>query len=305
MRITDFPDLLALARAQAGAVTTRQANALGLLSDELAAFVAAGVLRHPFRGIYLVSDQVPPSSIGQHRQLATAALLLYPDGGLTGASALVAHDLPTWGMDLERPEIGRPVDRGRGVRGVRVRRWDGSFAMTELGPTVPVAHAVCQAAMDWGVTAGVLAADAMLFRGLCDDEGLRTAVARVSAWPHGSRAAAMLAHVDGRSESVGESRTRLQLALAGIPLRSQVVIQKGTFSARVDFLVEGSKVIVEFDGRVKYASGDPSVLWAEKRREDILRSLGYTVVRITWADLERPGRAAAKVWAALRAASAA
>ena len=80
-----------------------------------------------------------------------------------------------------------------------------------------------------------------------------------------------------------------------------IVDERGVFVARVDFLVKGTKVIIEFDGKVKYAAGDPNVLWHEKRREDRLRRLGYVVVRITWAQLERPGAAAAAVRAALRA----
>lgn len=76
----------------------------------------------------------------------------------------------------------------------------------------------------------------------------------------------------------------------------------GAFVARVDFLVAGTRVVVEFDGKSKYADGDPAVLWAEKRREDRLRRLGYVVVRITWADLETPGAVAARVRTALAAA---
>ena len=97
----------------------------------------------------------------------------------------------------------------------------------------------------------------------------------------------MLAHVDGRSESVGESRLRFALAVAGITLEPQVVVtdEVGDFVARVDFLVAGTRVVVEFDGKVKYGYGGADVLMAEKRREDRLRRLGYAVVRVTWADL--------------------
>ena len=114
----------------------------------------------------------------------------------------------------------------------------------------------------------------------------------------------MLRLVDGRRESVGESRCGVALAMAGIVATPQVTITDahGGFVARVDFLVEGTRVVVEFDGKVKYAAGDPTVLWDEKRREDRLRRLGYVVVRITWAHLERPGAVAAAVRSALHAA---
>lgn len=62
--------------------------------------------------------------------------------------------------------------------------------------------------------------------------------------------------------------------------------------------------LLQVDGKVKFASGDPDVLWAEKRREDQLRAMGYTVVRITWAGLETRGKVAAKVRRAMLAAAA-
>lgn len=61
--------------------------------------------------------------------------------------------------------------------------------------------------------------------------------------------------------------------------------------------------IVEFDGKVKYRGDDGTALFDEKRREDRLRSLGYIVVRIIWADLETRGAAVAKVRRAMAAAA--
>ncbi len=142
----------------------------------------------------------------------------------------------------------------------------------------------------------MVSADAALRTGQVTPDDLSAAVEGVSSWPHGSRAVAMGSLADGRRESVGESRCGVDLALAGISVTPQVEIRRpgGGLVARVDFLVDGTMVVVEFDGKVKYADGDPAVLWAEKRREDELRALGYVVVRITWADLERPGAVAAQ-----------
>jgi hypothetical protein len=50
------------------------------------------------------------------------------------------------------------------------------------------------------------------------------------------------------------------------------------------------------DGRPEEA------LWAEKQREDRLRELGLVVVRIVWADLQRPEVIVQRVLAALRLA---
>ena len=60
-------------------------------------------------------------------------------------------------------------------------------------------------------------------------------------------------------------------------------------------------MLIEFDGRVKYATGD--ALWAEKQREDRIRGLGYEVVRLTWADLKNPERVRRLVDAAIRRAA--
>lgn len=70
---------------------------------------------------------------------------------------------------------------------------------------------------------------------------------------------------------------------------------------RVDFLVPGTRVIVEFDGAVKY--DDRQAIVAEKRREDDLRRRGYVVVRLMWSDLHDPARVRRLVVAALTAAA--
>jgi very-short-patch-repair endonuclease len=72
----------------------------------------------------------------------------------------------------------------------------------------------------------------------------------------------------------------------GFDVTPQVVIPDGSLTWRVDFLVDGTRVAVEFDGLVKYDTG--AALVEEKRREDRLRALGYEVVRFAWADLNRP-----------------
>jgi very-short-patch-repair endonuclease len=57
--------------------------------------------------------------------------------------------------------------------------------------------------------------------------------------------------------------------------------------------------VIEFDGAVKYGATADAVL-AEKWREDRLRERGYGVLRVGWADLDRPRDTAARIWQALR-----
>ncbi|MGA8046864.1 MAG: DUF559 domain-containing protein [Dermatophilaceae bacterium] len=159
--------------------------------------------------------------------------------------------------------------------------------------------------MTAGIVPGVVSADAALHANLLSHEALAAMIDRVKQWPHSNKASAMLSFCDGRRESVGESRSAVTLAFAGIELVPQVVItdERGRFVARVDFVVKGTKVIIEFDGKVKYGGDDGTALFEEKRREDRLRSLGYTVVRIVWADLETPGAVVAKVQRAMAIAA--
>ena len=106
-----------------------------------------------------------------------------------------------------------------------------------------------------------------------------------------------LADVDGRHESPGETLTARVMRDLGYSLEPQVWI--GPY--RVDFLVTGPRVIVEFDGAVKY--DDRQAIVAEKRREDDLRRRGYVVVRLMWSDLHDPARVRRLVVAALTAAA--
>ena len=72
--------------------------------------------------------------------------------------------------------------------------------------------------------------------------------------------------------------------------------------ARVDFLWPARWTVGEADGRQKY--GLPETLWAEKRHEDLLRELGYEVVRWTWDDVKNhPAETAERIRAAFRRAA--
>lgn len=301
------PALLALATGQDGMFTTAHARRVGMDKDSLWEAVRAGVLLHPTRSLYAVADLVDSKSPKRwHQHRARGLTLIYPDLRFTSISGVLAHDIATWGCSFEVPMILRPVKRSTGVRGVSVRPARGATVETPWGPAATLADCLVQLAMDFGIESGVVSADDAIRRDRCTPKELDAAVARVRRWPNAHRPVSMAAMVCGLRESPGESRCAVALHVAGIDAVPQVEIRDsaGRIIARVDFLVKGTKVIIEFDGKVKFASGDPSVLWAEKRREDALRAMGYTVVRITWSDLESPGRVAAKVRRAMLTAAA-
>jgi very-short-patch-repair endonuclease len=81
--------------------------------------------------------------------------------------------------------------------------------------------------------------------------------------------------------------------------QEQVTIRddRGNTVGRVDFLWDDVRVIGEADGALKYQ--EPSDLYREKRREDLLRSLGFQVIRWGWSDLARPRDLFERLWKAV------
>ena len=219
-------------------------------------------------------------------------------------AALALHEVPLHGVDLEHVDLVADVERTRSKAGVSTHPVRSSHVVDVRGcRVVELPAALCQVAAASGTAAAVVGMDAALHRRACTRPDLERAAAS-SATPDAASVLVAVAATDSASESVGESLARLLLVDLGFAVRSQVPLSRGgSVVARVDFLVDGL-VVVEFDGAVKYAGADGrDALVAEKRRESELVDLGYEVVRLTWADLERPEVVLAKVRAALRRAS--
>ncbi len=153
--------------------------------------------------------------------------------------------------------------------------------------------AIVQTGVTNGSMAALVAADAAVHRGLVSAEDLARSAALVKG-PRVWDVRHILGQVDGRSESPGETRLRHATGAMRLASTPQFRIEDGAFLAVVDLLLDGSRVVVEFDGFVKYGrltSGSMAptpgdVVFAEKTREDRIRSLGYEVVRVIWRDLD-------------------
>ena len=109
---------------------------------------------------------------------------------------------------------------------------------------------------------------------------------------------AVLAHADHRIESVGESLLAHALRVLGIEATPQVAVATDAGTFRADFRVDGTTVLLEFDGRVTY--DQPRALFDEKRREDALRRAGWVVLRFVWSDLFDTAEIARRITAATR-----
>lgn len=288
-------------RQQGYAFTRRDALEFGASDEQLRAWCRAEDVLSGAQGSYFLPsgdvDTIAAEAETQRRRIRALLLVLGEGYVVTHQSALLAWDLPidpscnTREIHLGHQE-GHRWSRRPGVRLHRVP--DAVSITTASGlPTVSAAYAIVQVGAGVGVEAAVVPADAALRNYLASPTDLAEAVERSRKTPGCTRLATLLDLVDPRSESPGESRLRLLLRAAGVPVTPQVVVRDndGHFVARVDLLVDGTRTIVEFDGLRKYrGAGNSEALVNEKRRELALRRLGHRVVRVVWDDLGDPER---------------
>lgn len=295
-------------------ITAAAATELGVLPRELRSLVAIGELFQLCRGAYVDGPVFrAASSEGQHCLRARGVLAMLPSGmALSHHSAAVAWSLPWLGTVPRRVHLVRegPGQHRRSAThtihrtlpSVRIQERDGL-------KVVEPAYAILGVAGEHGLRHTVAALDAGLHTGLVHSSRVEEMLSVCAGWPGHDVVRAATALTDPHAESPGESLTRLLLLNLGYSVRSQVEIRATgpAFSARVDFLLESHRVVIEFDGLKKYGAADGSAdrgaLVREKAREDQLRALGYEVVRLVWADLQQPEKVRALLEAACRRAT--
>mgnify|MGYP001093759193 CR=1 FL=1 len=281
--------------------------AAGVSDPELRAGIKDGSVSRVDRGAYVPGDAAAATVTGRHRHRVEAAARRSPDLVIGHVSAAIVHHYPIWGATLQRVHQIRPGSGGSlrtARRHVHVGRLAPEDIVTvgDIRVTSP-ARTLVDLARNEGFDTAVIAADFALHapvfaketspRPLVTTEQLTAALARARHLPHIGAARRALRFADGRSESVGESRTRLTLRSCGLPdPELQVdVLDRGLFVARVDLAYPEFAVVIEFDGEAKYgmllAPGESAsgAVIREKQREDDLRRLGLVVVRLTWREL--------------------
>lgn len=308
--------LIARAQALKGVFSTADARAAGVNANDLRALVRAGTAVRVAPRAYVLGRAHAAATMPEElHRLETLAVLRSFDNRVAAShhSALALHRLPFWRVNTDEIHVCRRTGRSSRVRGrlhihesVTASPLMTSQLSGEL--TTSPALAVIGTAMANGVEAGVVAMDAALHAAKTSEDELTVMLSRMRLTPGITSARQALSLADARAESPGETRTRL--ILTSIPGSPEVLPQfevrtpGGELVGRADFRV-GTKVLVEFDGRAKYGMDGrrrEDDLWAEKLREDRLRALGYVVVRLVWADLDRPRAVIQRVLAALRVA---
>jgi hypothetical protein len=259
----------------------------------------AGILVRIRRGVYVErvvweSLTLEGKYVCRVRALAGAA----PDVVMSHHAAAVLHGLPLASGMPARIHVtvdSEPDGRSHPERAMHYAtlRPDEVTAVNDIRATVPARTVIDVARVErFGVALAV--ADAAVRAGLASVEELWDAQWSARARRQSRRVERVIAAVDPRSESVGESLSRAAIIDLGFPAPELQVDLRGRegFLGRVDFWWPSHRVVGEFDGRGKYLDGRirsaPSAdleILAEKKREDAIRRYVRGFARWDWSDL--------------------
>lgn len=297
--------------AELGVFLRREAEELGYHDQAIASLVKHKVWHRVRRGAY-TSTRIWEAldDAGRYALLTRAALRqARADVVLSHTSALAEYGVPLWGCDFGTVHLTR-LDARAGRHESGVQQHSGKLLPGEIvhRNRVPVTSGT-RTALDMTTTCGtevsIAVVDALLHAGHTTPELLGNRYALMSQWPNTLHTDLVLRLADGRSESVGETRTRYLCWRQGLPAPiPQVPIfdASGREIARVDLAWPEHGVFLEFDGKVKYEAllkeGErPSdVVVREKMREQLIIELtGWRCIRVVWADLYRPDQTAMRI----------
>jgi predicted transcriptional regulator of viral defense system len=243
----------------------RELLAAGYTPSEVRRFLRDGRLASVRRGGYTLG--VPPSEpeLRHLVQVRAAVPDLAPDAVISHVSAALLHGMDVWGIPLR--SVGATRSRRSGARrgaGVHLRAApldpDEITSVGGIRVTTP-ARTVVDVARSVPFEQAVAVADSALHKRLVTPAELDAALARCAGRPGSPAARRAIAFADGRSESVGESRSRVAMTPAGLPapvLQWEVVTRSGPALGRVDFAWPRFRVVVDVARRVPLRrGGDP------------------------------------------------
>lgn len=286
--------------------TRRQLLAGGFDDGEIRGRRRRGELITLRRGAYAAA--LPERSEDRHAvQVRAAVRQVSPDAVVSGLSAAVLHGLPVWGDPLRRVQLTR--NRRSGARrtddlhihAAPLEPWE--LVIVDGITVTSVARTLVDVGRHLGFEQAVVVADAALWRKLVTREELDIALAAARRRPGAPAARRALAFARWGAQSVGESRSRVAMMLAGVPTPIlQWAVPTAAGLVHADFGWPQHRTFGEFDGREKYGrlvrpgqtAGD--VVYAEKRREDAMRDEDLRGVRWGWDDITPFGPTAARLF---------
>ncbi|MEV0249086.1 hypothetical protein AB0H76_20960 [Nocardia sp. NPDC050712] len=261
----------------------------GVTDYDLRRACASGRLTRLRPGAYAHGAADP---YARHRLAIKAATGVLGAGvAISHQSAAVLHGLPL----TEQPDrqVHATVNRitgGRLTRNLHLHstRFDEDEVTVVDGVLVTTpARTIADLARTTSFRDAVVTGDAALRGYGLGTEQLIDALHRWQRRRGLSQARQAILFMDGRSESPGESSSRVALHFAFLPpprLQTEILDELGGSLGRVDFLLPEYHVIGEYGG------GSPD----DRQRDRALRALGGQVVRWTGRDLDDFGPVAAR-----------
>ncbi len=291
----------------------------GITRAMIATQTGAGRLTMLRHGVYLATDSWPDDPLARHLVLGHAEQVANPGAVLSHQTAAASWGLPSPTFDdwyEQEVCVTLPPGGGHGSQRRTARHRVMAFSSADIARDAKGYEVTSIARTATDLAAGMPLPDALVVL----DGAARLLVERYVSRPRQSDyanprlaqtardqfmaangrtgLASAIRLADPRRESVAESLSAGHFRVAGIPApdyQTRLVTTRGTFYP--DFFWREQGIIGEVDGAMKYENAAAFV--DEKVREQILRDLGYGVVRwlareimlTSWVVIERVGRA--------------
>jgi hypothetical protein len=217
---------------------------------------------------------------------------LNPSAVLAGPSAAAIWGLPLVG-DPPDTVFVKGLTRGEHARDVQLLTGPFDRSVARGLPVTTPAWTVLDCARLFSRRDGLIVADGAAQAGLTTAAELTALLSELQGRKGAGKARWVVANMDGRSESAGETWSRFVVKELGYECTPQYRVADGDRIADIDLLVE-PKVGLEFDGMQKYRkknSKEASVKVAvEKIRRADLEAIGYRMLEVVWLQLQDPAR---------------
>ncbi len=299
-----------VALSQRGLVTRADLARVGATRSQLQRLQGEGALRPVQPGVFLAGGAAPD------RRTILLAATLSTGGVAVARSAAELHRIP----GLPRPDVPEVLIQGRSLArlgpDVVVHRttWlpGDDLVVVEGIPCTSVARTLFSlAALVPEVPLDVVrgAVDEAVRLRLASDDWLWWRLEKLRCrGRNGVRAfeSILTARADSPTESWLERQMLRVLERGGLPAPrcQRRIARRGAFVARVDFLYEPERVVLEVTGAVAHST--PIQRAADAKRRNALITAGYTVLEFTYEQVVgEPAAVVAQVRAALAARRAA
>lgn len=258
-------------------VLRRAALAEGWSDEELGRRIRRGELTRLRPGAY-AAPEVARDPVRRHRRMVTATLAaLRRPAVVSHQSAAVLHGLPLWGVPLGRVHVTRTppatAEVGRALHCHVARLREDDVVVVDGLAVTGVVRTALDLALDLARTLPFEGGGRDARRGAAPPPArpgaARGRPGRLGRVPGVRSATRAVRFADGRSESVGESRSRVLLHRLGLmpsTLQLEVADAAGGSLGRAVFAWEEERVVGEFDGRVKSPAGGSPTLRDRSRR---------------------------------------